>query len=54
MSSDFSKVLVKDDRLMVSDKLNYAVYKGGQNMTVNTFNAISKSNSQLVFNIQVP
>jgi hypothetical protein len=54
MSQDFKKVLVKDSRLMVTDSINYAVFKGGQNMTVAKFNAISKSSSQLTFNIQVP
>lgn len=54
MSTDFSKVLVKDDRLAVSDSIKYAVSKGGQNVTVNSFNAISKSTSSLTFNVQVP
>ena len=54
MSTDFSKVLVKDDRLVVTDSVKYAVVKGGQNVTVNTFNAIAKSTSSLTFNIQVP
>lgn len=54
MSSDFSKVLVKDDRLVVTDSIKYAVVKGGQNVTVNTYNAISKSTSSLSFNVQVP
>ena len=54
MSTDFSKVLVKDDRLCVTDAVKYAVVKGGQNVTVNTFNAIAKSTSSMTFNIQVP
>ena len=54
MSTDFTKVLVKDDRLCVSDSIKYGVYKSGQNITVNTFNAIAKSPSSLSFNIQVP
>jgi len=54
MSSDFQKVLVKDDRLMVTDKVKYAVFKGGQNVTSATFNAISQSNSSHTYNIQVP
>ena len=54
MSQDFKKGLVKDSRLMVTDSINYAVFKGGQNMTVAKFNAISASTSQLTFNIQVP
>lgn len=54
MSADFSKILVKDDRLEVVDNIKYAVIKGGQNVTMSQFRAISATNSQLVFNIQVP
>ncbi len=54
MSADFTKILVKDDRLEVVDNIKYAVIKGGQNVTMAPFQAISSSDSQLVFNIQVP
>lgn len=54
MSADFSKVLVKDDRLDVCDNIKYGVIKGGQNVTAAQYQAISRSNNQLVFNIQVP
>ena len=54
MSADFEKVLVKDPRLDVSESIKYAVIKGGQNVTCAPYNAISESNNQLVFNIQVP
>lgn len=54
MSQDFVKVLVKDDRLNVSDTVSYAVHKGGQNMTSAQFNAISATPSSVTFNIQVP
>ena len=54
MSADFTKVLVKDDRLDVTDNIKYAVIKGGQNMTCAQFSAISESASQVTFNIQVP
>jgi len=53
-SSDFSKVLVKDDRLMCSDSIKYAVYKSGQNITVAEFSAISASSNSHTYNIQVP
>lgn len=53
-SADIQKVLVIDDRLAVSSEIKYAVNKGSQNMTSATFNAITKSQSQLTFNIQVP
>ena len=52
--SEFKKVLVKDDRLNVTDSIEYAVEKGGQNMTSSTFNAITFSTSSHVFNIQIP
>jgi hypothetical protein len=54
MSADFEKVLVKDPRLDVSDSIKYAVIKGGQNVTMAPYRAISATNSQIVFNIQVP
>ena len=54
MSEDFKKILVKDDRLNVSDQISYAVQKGGQNMTSAQFNAISQSTSSHTYNIQVP
>ena len=54
MSQDFTKVLVKDDRLNVSDSVSYAVHKGGQNMTSATFRAISENASTVTWNIQVP
>jgi hypothetical protein len=54
MSADFEKVLVKDDRLDVKDVVRYAVVKGGQNVTVAEYTALSESASQMTFNIQVP
>ena len=54
MSSDFTCVKVLDNRLCVTDKLSYAVVKGGQSMTPYVYNAISASPSSLTFNIQTP
>lgn len=54
MSSDFQKVLVKDDRLHCTDSVKYAVIKGGQNVTQAQFNAVSEGATSHVFNIQVP
>lgn len=55
MSQDFQTVLVKDDRLAnITDELKFAVKKGGQNVTVYPYKAISASNSAITFNIQVP
>ena len=33
MTTDFSKVLIKDDRLCGSDQISYAIHKGGQQIT---------------------
>ena len=54
-STDFERILVKDDRIgCITDQIKYGVLKGGQNITSQTFNAISKSTSAHVFNIAVP
>lgn len=54
MSSDFQKVLVKDDRLHVTDSVRYAVVKGPQNNTMSQFRAVSEGATSHVYNIQVP
>jgi hypothetical protein len=54
MSNDFKKVYVKDDRLMVTDSLNYGVFKGGQNVTNVRFPAISSTPNNLNFVIPFP
>lgn len=53
-SSEFSKVLVRDERLDCHPSIPFAVYKSGQNVTVATFNAISANSSSHTYNIQVP
>lgn len=53
-SSDFSKVLIRDERLDCADSIPFAVYRSGSNVTVSTFEAISKSASSITFNVQVP
>jgi hypothetical protein len=53
-SQDITKVLVKDPILLSKDNINYAVMKGGQNITHTSFNATSESNSSILFNISVP
>ncbi len=54
-STDFDRVLIEDDRIgCIADKIKYGVLKGGQNVTSQTFNAISKSASAHVFNVAVP
>ncbi len=54
MSSDFKKVLVKDDRLMVTDSLNYGVFQGGQSVTYVKMPAVSVSNNALNFVVPFP
>ena len=55
MSTDFRKVLVKDSRIgNLTDSIDYAVYKGGQQVTGAKFMATSQSNSSHVYHIQVP
>lgn len=54
MSSDFTKLLVKDNRLDITDTVKYGVFKGGQNMTPAVFQAVSATTSNCTFNIQVP
>ena len=54
-SSDFSTVLVKDDRIAnLTDQITYAVNKGAQSISVADFAATSQSNSSHVYNIIVP
>jgi len=49
------KVLIKDDRLNVSDSIGYAVHKGAQQMTPAQYSVTGQPNtSSHVFNIQVP
>ena len=54
MSNDFEKVLVKDSRMVMSDKIVYTVNKSGQNVTQQTYKAITASTSQVSFNIACP
>jgi hypothetical protein len=55
-TTDFKKVLLKDARLMVTDSVNYAVVKGGSNMTCAQFTAVGGPNftSTINFNVAVP
>jgi len=54
MSQDFRKVLVLDDRLRVKSDVDFAVFKGASSKVESTFTAISASQNQITFNIQVP
>ena len=54
MSTDFKKILIKNNLLNVTDQLSYGVYRGGQQMTTSIYSAISKSTSSISYNIQVP
>ena len=55
MSSDFNKILIQDDRIAnLTDKIDHAVMKGAQQITVSEINATSVSPSSIVFNVIVP
>ena len=54
MSNDFKKVSVIDDRLNTTDSLNYAVFRGGQNVTNVRMPAISSTPNNLNFQIPFP
>lgn len=54
MSSQVNPILVKDDILMVSDRIDYAVMKGGQNVSVQQFPSTSTSSTSHVYQINVP
>ena len=55
MADTFEKILVKDDKIgCLTNKVKYAVNKGGQNITAMPFKAISTSTSAHVYNITVP
>ena len=54
-SSDFETVLIQDDRIAnLTDKINYAVNKGAQQITTSEFNRTSESTSSIIFNVPVP
>jgi hypothetical protein len=55
MADTCEKILVKDDKIgCLTNKVRYAVNKGGQNITAMPFKAISASTSAHVYNITVP
>ena len=55
MSETFEQILVKDDRLgCITPKDKYQVFKGGQNITCQAYNAISQSTSNHVSIVAVP
>ena len=53
-NDNFSTVLIQDPRLLVSDKVKYAVIKGSAQNTQVSYKALSSSNSQIVFNVPTP
>lgn len=54
MSADLKKMLVRDNRLHVSDKVNFAIFQGGQNVSKQAFKANTATTNSITFNIQVP
>ncbi|MFM7982995.1 MAG: phage major capsid domain-containing protein, partial [Candidatus Fonsibacter sp.] len=54
MSETFENILVKDDRLgCIAPKVKYQVLKGGQNVTIQAYNAISQSTTNHVYSVAV-
>jgi hypothetical protein len=54
MASQIDPILVKDDILMTTDVLTYAVQKGGANVSVQRFPATSTSSTSHVYQINLP
>ena len=55
MSEKFEKVLLKDDRLgCITPKVKLQVFKGGQNVTCQSYKAILESMPNHVYNVTVP
>jgi hypothetical protein len=54
MASQIEPILVKDDILMTTDRLTYAVQKGGANVSIQRFPATSTSSTSHVYQINLP
>ena len=55
MSETFENILVTDDRLgCINPKVKFQVFKGGQNVTCQPYNAISETTTNHVYNVTVP
>ena len=54
MSNQIKPVLVSDPLLMLEDSINFAVYRGGQNVSVQKFPATSATSTAQQYQIQVP
>lgn len=52
--SDFKGVLIEDSRLQIKDEIQFGVMSGPAQSTYQPFQAVSISNSNLNFNINVP
>lgn len=53
--TDFTTCLLRDPKLsQITDKQIYAVTQGASNSTFQQFQAVSATNSSIVFNVQVP
>jgi len=54
MSSQIKPVLVQDPLLALDDKIAYAVFRGGANVSTQQFNATSQSSTSHIYNLQIP
>ena len=54
MSADFRTCLIRDSKLGITDELVYAVKSGASNYTLQQYQAITATASNMVFNCQIP
>ena len=54
MSADFRTCLIRDSKLGITDNLVYAVKSGASNFTLQQYQAITATASNMVFNCQIP
>ena len=54
MSNQIQPILVSDPLLQLDDKINYAVFRGGQNVSTQKFPATSQTSTSHIYSLQIP
>ena len=54
MSNQIQPILVSDPLLQLDDKINYAVFRGGQNVSTQQFPATSQTSTSHIYSLQIP
>ena len=54
MSNQIQPILVSDPLLQLDDKINYAVFRGGQNVSTQKFPATSQTSTSHIYAVQIP